>query len=226
MVLLENKINYLCISNAKTIIFDCDGVILNSNKVKKDAYHKVASSHYGARLANLLIEYLSKNTGNPREFFFNHFVNNIVPSNISGPGEDELVAEVALEVHHGLMECEVAQSIYKLRKKTPNAKWFVVSGGVQNELRDVFLKRSLIELFDGGIYGGPMTKDDILKFLFANDLIEFPALYIGDSQFDFEVSNRFNLDFLFVSVWTEFKDWQKYCYSKRISTVESLSDLA
>jgi beta-phosphoglucomutase-like phosphatase (HAD superfamily) len=61
------------INNIKSLIFDCDGVILNSNKVKKTAYYKVAFSYYGDRLANLLVEYLKENTGKPREHFFYTF---------------------------------------------------------------------------------------------------------------------------------------------------------
>ena len=41
------------IGNAKTIIFDCDGVILDSNQVKKKAYYKVVSFYYGVEPANL-----------------------------------------------------------------------------------------------------------------------------------------------------------------------------
>jgi len=213
------------IHRAKSILFDCDGVILNSNQVKKDAYFKVASSHYEDSLAKLLVEYLIKNTGNPREFFFNHFINNIVPSRVLGPSVNQLVSEVSTEIYQGLMDCEIDSSIYELREKTHHSKWFVVSGGVQNELIEVFKKRSLLGLFDGGIYGGPMTKYEILKSLFENKLIELPSLYIGDSQFDFEVSEKFNLDFIFVTGWTEFNDWKNYCNSNRISFIKSLSDL-
>jgi len=213
------------IRNAKTIIFDCDGVILNSNKVKKNAYFKVISSYYGNGPAELLIEYLSKNTGNPREHFFAHFLNNIAPSKASGPSAEELVEEVGKEIYKGLMECEITPYLFRLREKLPNTKWFVVSGGVQSELRDIFLNRSLIDFFDGGVFGGPMTKDKILNSLLQKDLIEFPAVYLGDSRYDFEVSSRFNLDFLFLSDWTDFKDWEKYCHSNNISSFKSISDL-
>jgi len=213
------------IDNAKTVIFDCDGVILNSNQVKQRAYYKVASYYYGAGPANLLIEYLAKNTGNPREYFFSFFLNNILPSGVSGPGVEELVEEVGKEIYKGLMSCEISPSLFMLREKLPDTKWLVVSGGVQSELRDIFYNRSLIDLFDGGIYGGPMTKDKILKSLFQKGQIEFPAVYLGDSKYDFEVSSRFNLDFLFISDWTEFKDWKNYCDSNNISSFKSISDL-
>ena len=213
------------INNAKTIIFDCDGVILNSNQVKRRAYYKVASYYYGTKPANLLIEYLAKNTGNPREHFFSHFLNNILPSGTLGPSSEELVEEVGKEIHTGLINCEISSSLFKLRKKNPDTKWLVVSGGVQSELRDIFSIRSLTDFFDGGIYGGPMTKDEILKSLLQKGQIDYPSVYLGDSQYDFEVSSRFNLDFLFLSDWTDFKDWKNYCYNNNIPTFKSISDL-
>ena len=48
------------IQDYKTIVFDCDGVILNSNKVKSDAFRKVAKN-YGEDEAKKLVSYNKKN---------------------------------------------------------------------------------------------------------------------------------------------------------------------
>jgi phosphoglycolate phosphatase-like HAD superfamily hydrolase len=213
------------INNIKSLIFDCDGVILNSNKVKKAAYYKVAFSYYGDRLANLLVEYLEENTGKPREHFFTHFLNNLAPSHTSGPSVEELVIEVGEEIHKGLMECEISQSLFELRENTPDLKWLVVSGGVESELRDIFTKRSLLDLFDAGVYGGPMTKDEILNSLIKENKLEFPALFLGDSMYDHKAANRANIDFLFVSEWSDFKGWKNYCNENKILSIKSLRDL-
>ena len=83
----------------------------------------------------------------------------MVSADITGLGYEELLNAVTLEIQKGLMECEISPCLFKLREKTPDIKWLVASGGVEKELRDVFQNRSLFDLFDGGIYGGPMTKD-------------------------------------------------------------------
>ena len=213
------------INNYKTIIFDCDGVILNSNRVKREAYFKVALSHYGEEHANSLVQYLSKNTGNPREHFFNHFLKNIVSNSTYKKEAKQLVSEVTLEIYQGLMECEISQGLFDLRKNTPNLKWLVVSGGVEKELRDVFYKRSLFDLFDGGIYGGPKTKDEILRFLIQENNLEPPIIYLGDSKFDFEAASRINIDFIFLSEWSDFKEWRNFCKKNNILTIRSLAEL-
>lgn len=219
------NIGFLNDKKVNTIIFDCDGVILNSNQLKTKAYYKAAFPSYGHELASSLTTYLAKNTGKPRGHFIDYFINNIVPPDISGPGFKELVDAVTIEIYQGLMECEVSPCLFKLREKTPDIKWLVVSGGVEKELRNVFNNRSLFDLFDGGIYGGPMTKDEILTSLFNKNHIKFPVLFLGDSKYDYEVAKKAKLDFLFVSGWSEFKDWQNYCNGNKISSIKSLCDL-
>ena len=101
----------------------------------------------------------------------------------------------------------------------------MASGGVEKELRDVFQNRSIVDLFDGGIYGAPMTKDKILTSLVNNNHIKFPVLFLGDSKYDHKVARKSKLDFLFVSGWSEFKDWRNYCNRNKILSIKSLCDL-
>ena len=219
------NIGFLNDKKVNTIIFDCDGVILNSNQLKTKAYYKAALTSYGHELASSLTTYLTNNTGKPRGHFIDYFLKNIVSPDISELGYEELLNAVTLEIQKGLMECEVSPCLFELREKTPDTKWFVVSGGVEKELRDVFRNRSLFDLFDGGIYGGPMTKDEILSSLINKNHIKFPALFIGDSKYDYEVASRAKLDFLFVSDWSEFKDWRNFCSSNKILSINSLCNL-
>ncbi len=219
------NIGFLNDKKVNTIIFDCDGVILNSNQLKTKAYYKATFPSYGHELASSLTTYLAKNTGKPRDHFIDYFLRNIVPPDISGPGLKELVSAVTKEVYKGLMECKVSPCLFELREKTADTKWLVASGGVEKELRDVFRNRSLFDLFDGGIYGGPMTKDEILSSLIKKNHIKFPALFIGDSKYDYEVASRAKLDFLFVSDWSEFEDWRNFCSSNKILSIKSLCNL-
>ena len=213
------------VKKANTIIFDCDGVILNSNQLKTKAYYKASFPSYGHELASSLTTYLMNNTGKTRGYFVDYFLKNIVPFDISEQGHEELFNRVTLEIQKGLIECEVSPCLFELREKTSDTKWFVVSGGVEKELRDVFQNRSLFDLFDGGIYGSPMTKEEIMSFLFNNNRIKFPVLFLGDSRYDYEVARKAKLDFLFVSGWSEFIGWQKYCNKNKIPSIKSLCDL-
>ena len=62
----------------KTIVFDCDGVILNSNKVKSDAFSTVAKK-YGEDEAKKLVSYNKKNGGVSRYLKFQYFIQILHP---------------------------------------------------------------------------------------------------------------------------------------------------
>lgn len=195
----------LDLSSYKTLAFDCDGVILNSNKVKTEAFYQSALP-YGEVFAKKLVEYHIKNGGVSRYKKFDYFLLEIVRKTTVDAEELKSLLEVyAKLVMDGLLSCEVAPGLTSLKSVTKNARWLVVSGGDQNELIDVFKARGLIDMFDAGIFGSPDTKDVILTREINNNNIIFPALFLGDSQYDLESSKRANLDFMFVSAWSESK---------------------
>lgn len=212
------------IERYQTVVFDCDGVILNSNKVKTEAFFQAALP-YGEELANALVRFHVKNGGISRYVKFEHFLNEIVPSDARGPGLDELLESYAQNVQSGLFECDVAPGLRELRKASGEARWLIASGGDQNELKDVFSVRGLDDMFNGGIFGSPDTKDDILARELGEEEQSASILFVGDSRYDHVVSQKFGLDFVFVNQWTEFGDWKSYCDAKGISVVPEPASL-
>ena len=211
-------------NNVNAIVFDCDGVLLESNKLKTQAFYKVALP-YGVDAANALVSYHVKNGGISRNHKFKYFVNKILSPGAARHEVEELVSEYANEVYKGLMLCKISPCLFKLREKTPNMKWFVASGGAQDELKKVFRNRLIFDLFDGGIYGSPKEKDEILNKLIDDNILKLPSVFLGDSKYDYEVSQRTHLDFIFISEWSDFQDWQGYCDKHKITSAKSLCSL-
>ncbi|MFA3790789.1 HAD family hydrolase [Aliiglaciecola sp. SL4] len=214
----------LPLSEYKTIIFDCDGVILNSNKVKTQAFY-LAALPYGEEAANKLVEYHVARGGISRYKKFEWFIESF-ESEDKPIRQQELLDNYAKFVLDGLMKCEIVNGLAALRQKTSKARWLVASGGDQKELRDVFSSRGLFELFDGGIFGSPDSKDTILEREISNGNILQPALFLGDSKYDHVASKQANLDFVFVNYWTEFKGWEQYCDKNAIIVRPSLESLS
>lgn len=211
------------IKNYKTFIFDCDGVVLDSNKVKTEAFYKAALP-YGEIAAQQLVEYHVAHGGVSRYKKFAWFLENVV-KNQSQRSLEELLSRYASEVQHGLLTCGQARALTELRKKTQKANWLIASGGDEKELGEVFSARKLTPLFNGGIFGSPDTKDVILARELANNNIQRPALFIGDSKYDHLAASNADLDFLFVSGWSEFKDWHTYCEKHGIESITCIADL-
>lgn len=213
----------LSIDKYKTFIFDCDGVLLNSNQIKTNAFYSAVVS-YGQSAAKELVRYHIENGGISRYHKFDYFLRYIVGKEPE-PGEIEsLLARFATEVKNGLMGCEIAAGIEKLRKASAQSRWLVVSGGDQNELRQIFLKRDLNRFFDGGIFGSPDSKYEILSRELSRGNISRPAVYFGDAKYDYEAAKTAALDFIFISQWSEFKEWEAY-FGNDVIQLSSIEDV-
>lgn len=215
-----------CLEDYATLIFDCDGVILNSNHIKTEAFYSSALP-YGEAAAQALMDHHINNGGISRYEKFSYFLDKITPIHspaIKGPDMDSLLADYAERVRKGLLTCQVADGLIDLRKKTQGTCWMVVSGGDQLELHEIFKLRGLSEMFDGGIFGSPDTKDQILSRELAYN--SGPALFIGDSKYDYQAAARQKLDFVFLWGMTEVKNYKSWCHAEGILTVRDISELA
>ena len=207
-----------------TFVFDCDGVVLNSNKIKTQAFYDVAKV-YGYDAAQAFKDYHVQNGGISRYAKFAYLLTDILGKTLVQAELDELLNNFACEVKKALLTCDVAEGIEKLRERTRHAKWLIVSGGDQEELREVFAARGLDNYFDGGIFGSPDTKDTILEREINNGNILKPALFLGDSKYDYQAAQAASLDFLFLSKWTEVKNYQTWCEKHHLCVKQQLSEL-
>lgn len=208
----------------RTLVFDCDGVVLNSNRVKTEAFH-AAALPYGEAVATELVAYHVAHGGISRYRKFEYLLRQILGRQESSEELQVLLQRYAAQVREGLLGCALAPGLFELRERLSDCRWMIVSGGDQAELREVFAIRGLAELFDGGIFGSPDAKDLILERELKRESIRQPALFIGDSRFDHQCARRAGLDFVFLHGWSEFKGWREYCVSESIETRGCVFDL-
>ncbi len=210
----------------KTIVFDCDGVILDSNITKIDSYFRTAKK-LGATdaQAQALVDHHVEFGGISRYPKFVWYITEVLKQEPTKALVQEYLDAFSLAVSKGLMRCKIADGLQALRAAYPKTKWLVVSGGDQQEIRDLFHKRELADLFDGGLFGSPDNKDTILMREIENGNIEFPALFIGDSKYDYASSQRAGLDFVFLSDWTDVPDWKDFTNKQGIKVLQSINAL-
>jgi phosphoglycolate phosphatase-like HAD superfamily hydrolase len=206
------------------IIFDCDGVVLNSNRLKSEAFYRAALP-YGEGPARALLAYHQANGGISRYKKFAYFFEELLSIPIEKDQVEAALASYARYVQEGLKNCEVAQGLVALREALPRSQWCICSGGDQAELRSVFVERGLSKLFDAGIYGSPDSKSLIIARLLEEGTIQRPALFLGDARYDHEVSRDAELDFVFISAWSEFADWPGYCEERALNVFPSIGAL-
>lgn len=207
-----------------SFIFDCDGVILDSNKIKTSAFYATALP-YGEDAANRFVEYHVNNGGVSRYEKFRYFLTEILNRGIDNTLLENLISQYAEYVSNDLMTCPIAERIPEIRHTYQHTRWFIVSGGDQEELRSVFARRNIGHYFDGGIYGSPDQKEVILSREIDCGNISLPALFLGDSLYDYKAASSVGMDFIFVSGWTEVKDWMDYQSRHGFPHIDSVADL-
>ena len=206
--------------NYSHLFFDCDGVILNSNKIKTDAFYKLALN-FGELQAQKLVNHHLENGGISRYEKIKFFQKNIL-KNTNIKLYQELVDNYGKILKEKLIKAEISKGVFKIKQFFPNSKITVVSGSDQNELRWLFKEKRIDHLFNNGIFGSPKNKIEILEEIFSGFKGEEKSIFIGDSKYDFEVSKFFKIDFVFISEWSDLSDWTKFARINKIKTFRDI----
>lgn len=207
------------------ILLDCDGVILDSNRVKTHVFYLTAKP-FGEAYADKLVQYHQENGGVSRFVKFSYFIDDILPEKLRDAEiHTRLLDSYSSIVYDGLLSCEIDESLLCLEKTLITTRMAVVSGSEQNELRSVFLERGIDSIFDAGVYGSPRTKFQIIADEFFDKCSRDSVLFVGDSRLDYEVASYFNFDFCFISRWSEYEELEQFASRNDIACFTSLGEL-
>ena len=213
-----------------SILFDCDGVVLDSNKIKSSSFYNTAAK-YCESSALQFLKYHQRNGGISRYVKFKHFIDNILPlssDNISyqdAPSVNTLLEQYAQNIKEKLLICSIAESLCSLRRETKQADWYVITGGDENEVKEIFKTRKIDQYFNKGIYGSPKSKEENITKLMIEKKIRYPAVFLGDSSYDYRVACKFGIDFIFISEWTELENWEQFVKDNSIKHAKMLKNL-
>jgi phosphoglycolate phosphatase-like HAD superfamily hydrolase len=207
-------------------LFDCDGVILDSNSIKTDVFYQTALP-YGKSKAKQLVDYHQENGGVSRYIKYHYFLTNILNKSEINAEHSSLLCQFKELSIQRMLSCPITPGALELlqKNKDDGIQQFVISGGAENDLKEIFSKRNLAEYFEN-IYGSPRTKTEIFEQVIEKGLNPSDAIYIGDSRYDYEVAKRFGVNFIFMYKYTEFMDWEAFFMNINVQVIESLSHLA
>lgn len=204
-------------------LFDCDGVLLNSNKVKSDAFG-MAVAGYGGEAARLFVEYHKLHGGVSRQRKFDYFFSDILKRRPKSGEVEELLKSYADFCVRGLLESECTDGLEEVLSTIcdSNAVSYVVTGGLETEVRYILDEKGLLKYFDA-VLGNPRDKLELVQQLVGNGCDPKESVFLGDSKYDYMVASEFDIDFVFLSRWTEFANWVDFFRGKRVTVCDDVA---
>ena len=200
----------------KNIIFDCDGVILDSNKIKTDTFIKLFEN-YPKNKIDKLVKYHKKYGGVSRYKKISFFFNSLLNRDISEKDLKLLAKEYSKISLNELKKSNFIPGLLNLLiyLKNNNKKLFVVSGSDEKDLIKILKYKKINKYFEK-IKGSPKNKNDNLIDLLQEPKDRKNSVYIGDSKYDFITSRNLGLKFIFISGYSEWKVTKKYLINNKI----------
>lgn len=180
----------------KNILFDFDGVILDSMPIRTYGFKKIFEE-YPEDLVDKLITYHLHNGGLSRFHKIKYFYNELLKEDI-----DENKVQKYAEKFSKIMKIELTNAKYLIHDSVDfiksnhlNYELHIVSGSEHNELNYLCEQLNLKQYFKT-INGSPTHKNILVKNLLAHEKYNISeCILIGDSINDYEASNNNNIDF-------------------------------
>ena len=131
--------NNFAFKNYKSVVFDCDGVILDSNRIKTQGFCE-CSKQFGEEVASALVKYHLKNTGISRYEKFKYLICDLMSKtqrDIFKPDIKQLTSLYSKYTKQKLRNSAVTPMLGEIRKANPSQGWLVCSGSDQKDLHEI-----------------------------------------------------------------------------------------
>jgi phosphoglycolate phosphatase-like HAD superfamily hydrolase len=177
------------------LVFDFDGVILESADIKTRAFRELFAAHPDR--VDEIVAYHEANAGISRFLKFRHIYGHMLGRPL-GPEEERALGEqFAALVIEEVVRCPfVPGALELLQAYSGSRPLFVASGTPDDELRRIVAARNLTALFLG-VYGAPKGKSAILEeILVMTKAPRASLLFIGDGKSDYEAAKAAGVEFI------------------------------
>ena len=180
----------------KNILFDFDGVILDSMPIRDYGFKKIFED-FDDNLVNKLLEYHNQNGGLSRYVKIKYFYNKLLKQEIL----EEKITNYA-DNFSKIMKTElvdkrylIADTLKFIKENYKKYNLHIVSGSDEKELK--YLCKELgIDSFFQSINGSPTHKNKLVEdVLVINKYMESETILVGDSINDYEAAKTNNLNF-------------------------------
>jgi phosphoglycolate phosphatase-like HAD superfamily hydrolase len=208
-MMLKLKLPGGALTKVSLLVLDCDGIIYDSNRLKTEAYRSTLQTmEVDAVGVDEFVSMHLNDVSVSRWVKFRRFFTEVRPD-LCAPADVEAKVEASL----GTFSAACQQLYNQLTPRTEALQLaqmvgadraYVISGGGQDELREVFAKHNIAHHFKE-ICGSPTTKPDHLgKILLETGVAAEEVLFVGDGWTDYKTALGMGTQFIFLK---EMSDW-------------------
>lgn len=225
-ITLKNK-EILHLNDYELYVFDCDGVLLDSNKLKSKAF-RLTLENYPKNLVENFIFYHESNGGISRHTKLEHFLKNILKKKNYKKEHRSLLQKFSTISFKLLAkDAKLIPGVKDFLKKLQEEKKYTIvcSGADEIDLKKILILKNIDHYFSK-IYGGPKTKKEILFNLFnSHKNSQMRGIFFGDAFLDYQAAKEYSLDFIFVSYSSDWKNINELTDYSDINSIHSFRNL-
>lgn len=179
----------------KAIIFDLDGVIIESARIKTEAFRTLFSG-YPDKLPQIMAHH-EKNAGISRYVKFRYFYEKILGLELTTEKEKWLGEEFSRIVLGKILKAPFVEGVIKFLKENIKRYLFFIASGTPEEELKYILKQRGLETYFRGVYGTPLTKTEITRrILVDNNLAAGEVVFVGDAESDLIAAGETGVTFV------------------------------
>jgi phosphoglycolate phosphatase-like HAD superfamily hydrolase len=180
----------------RNIIFDFDGVLVESVKVKSKAFEELYLP-YGSEFAARVVSHHEANGGVSR---FDKF--KLYSGEWLGEVIDEVkIEELANKFSDLVLEAVVLADMVSgaddfLKYQSQNYQCWIITGTPEDEIKEILKRRALNQYFIE-VFGSPTNKNNWVSHIIKKyDINPKETIFIGDSMSDFEAAITHQINFI------------------------------
>jgi len=205
-------------SDIKAIIFDFDGVILDSIDAKTQAFVELYEQ-YGKAVVQQVVKHHEANGGISRFEKIRHYHSNFLGIELTERETDNIANQFSQFVLNKVLSSPYVPGAEKFMKNNTKFDLFISTGTPQEEIEYILQELNIKDFFKN-VYGSPAVKTEHVGDIIArNKYDKKTVIFVGDAATDIEAA--YANDIMFIGRNTTYPDILKEKY-----IIDNFYDLA